>query len=1092
MTWCAAIVVWLFASSGFWVSTSAAEENSVQAANTGTNSFGPEHLGITTTPAPDSAVTASNSASTDAAEAAAAQLLLPDTGEIYDLILNVRRKRDILSPGLLGLQKGFTNYVPLVELARILKFPTDVNLAAGRASGTFMNPENSYSIDANAHTITVAGETTEIPADSVIVRDLGSGLGDIYVTPEVLNQLWNLNMILDFSDLTLNIKTRQLLPYEKEELRKDKQERLEDEKDEPVIPLNYDYVPNDYKMYGLQAFTLTDQLLWDGTESALSNTLIVSGQGDLLGTTADYTANIVSNRNDGIVDLTQARLRFTRQDFGTGTLPLGLKIAQAGDVYTRPSPLIDETLQGRGIYISSRNRANRSVSFDKITVEGTGQPGWEVELYRGRELLDFGFINERGEYRFENVPLNYGDNDIRVVLYGPQGQIEERLEDYSIGSTMLKPGETTIDGGMVDYRKDLIPVDDEPDRKDDGLATTMRVDRGINHWLTGFATFTDMPTVEDQQKYFSVGGIFKGFGGSGQLEAYKQLQGGTAFDARFASRFAGIRYNARTSFFRDFESRETGFGNNAKTFEGEFRANKSFNLGTSQLGLTFDTLETHRKDGDRTTRIRTQESLGFNNFTFNNQIITTLQNGAHSTSDGTVSLNTVFDKNWSLRNYLDYDLYPERDLDRTRLELRYADGRDFSGGLSIDQGIRDPDRTTVGLNASYDFGTFLGGAQLDWERGDGVSLLLSATTTFGPDGPANEEGTADYIFTSEYKGYSTALRARMFMDNDMDGLFGAGDEPVEKARIRINGRRSDPSDIDGYIDVLGAGPPGLAEVTLDRETLPDQFLDGLRDGYKTVLRPRTKPFVDFALILTGVIDGTVRFPDGTPVPGLIVQLVNDKNEVVKEIPTLFDGFYNFEFVRPGTYTVRVHPSHQVFVPPTTVTVTSTELVAFGVDLQLQNSEQAAEVPVVDKTEGASGRIAQVYHAPTTGGTEQPAPFSSDDGFQTIVRAVRIGEHPYKVRLVLDLSGPAEYRITSENDGQIINIDLPSTAWDAQRNYELSTHPVFSNFEVIALPGGKGTRLRLTARSKTEVFYNTLLEPSGDKPDRLDVDFMRIP
>ena len=552
---------------------------------------------------------------------------------------------------------------------------------------------------------------------------------------------------------------------------------------------------------------------------------------------------------------------------------------------------------------------------------------------------------------------------------------------------------------------------------------------------------------------------------------------------RLVRRASTLRLRLLVPKLKDFESREARFGDNAKTFEGEFRASKSFNLGTSSLNLSVDARRTKRKNGNQSTRAGTSQSISRDNYTLSNALNATYTNGDHTSTDGTLALNTALSPRWNLRSALDYEGHPETEIDSARIDLRYSDLNKFGAGINIDKNLTDEKETHIGLNANYDFSTFLGSADLDWDSDDGLDLILRASTTLGPDGP-----DGNYILTTDYKGHTTALKMRLFHDKNSDGDFGEDDDPVKGGKVFIGGRRSKPSDSDGYIEILGAGPPGLVDITVDQESLPNPFLVPIKDGYSTILRPRTKPYIEFALIESGGIDGTIRFADGRPIPGLIVQLLSHDGVVLKEATTLSDGFYVFEFVKPGTYTVQVSPSHEINVPPMTVSVTSEEIFAYGVDLILL--EQAAEVSAADEADGESGRVAQLHHAPVADGTLQPAPYSSDGGFQAVVRSVRIGEHPYKVRLVMDLSGPTGYKISSENGGEIINIDLPSTAWDAERYHDLSKHPIFSGCEVQGLDGGSGTRLRLTARSPVEIFYNATLPPAEGRPDRIYVDFLK--
>ncbi|MCB1531887.1 MAG: carboxypeptidase regulatory-like domain-containing protein [Alphaproteobacteria bacterium] len=1074
---------------------SAAEDAVTMAAKTGTISGVSEPSDIALSPAallearPTSvaqtaadALAADVSVSSNTSNTADLGAFAP-SNETYELILGVRRKRDFLSNALLGLQKGFDYYIPAYELARLLRFPSQFDPQSGVLNGYFIAPANSYTINAREGTYTVAGETARLPEGSIIVGQSALGHEDIFLTPEALNLIWNLELELDFSQLTLKINTPRKLPYEQDKLRKERQEQLENQ-DGAAPDLDLIYVPSGYRMLGPQTLKLTESAQY--VDSEFTNIFNIAGDGDFLGTTADYNLTLQSDSRDKL-NPENARLRLTREDDGSGrTLPLGLRIAQVGDVSARTSPLISTLLSGRGAYISSDRQSRQRQAFDLVTIEGSGQPGWEVEIYRQKELIDYSYVDETGLYRFVDVPLNYGKNTFRIVLYGPNGQIEEKTEEYFIKNDNLRPGQTTFEAGVFQENTPLIDVrDDNNSNSNNGWSQFLKVNHGINQWINGFATYTQTTGKDEDKQYVSVGANVNAFGGYGLVEAYKDIDGGQAIDGRFVKKFAGINTNTRISLYNDFESRDTGFGGAAKTFEADFRATKSFATSLGLAGLTFDAEHTKRENGRSNTRLNSVQSLALDNTNITNSVVSSYQNSDLRVTNGQLAVNNQLSPNWGVRSLLQYDLYPDAEPDEYRFNLRYSDLDKFRSSLTVNQGIKDTDKTSATLNASYDFGNFLGGADLGWTRGDGFDVYLRANTTLGPDGEDRE-----YIATTKYTGYTTALKAQLYKDLNKDGQFNAGDIPVKNARIYIDKRKSDPSDKDGMINVIGAGPPGTVAITLDRRSLlEDPFLVPEKDGYEAILRPGTKPFINFPLYPSGSIDGTLRRADGTGANGYVIQLLDQNGNLVQEVPTLFDGFYVFEFVREGTYIVQVSPSHQVNVPPKTVTVTSEDLFAYGVDLILL--EQAAEVSVTDDSVVRDGgRVAQLNHAPVADGTLQPAPFSSDGPFDTVVNSVRIGEHPYKTRLVLDLSEPTTYRISSEDGGRIVNIDLPKTAWDATREWKLSKHPMLEECGVYSIDNGTGTRLRLTGRKPVTIFYNASIPKENGLPDRVYIDFLK--
>ena len=115
--------------------------------------------------------------------------------------------------------------------------------------------------------------------------------------------------------------------------------------------------------------------------------------------------------------------------------------------------------------------------FGFTSLRGNAPEGWDVELYRNGILTDFLIVGASGSYEFPRVELGFGENILRSVAYGPQGQVHERVERHRIGADMLLPGQLRYRFFAV--RPDRAP----PGRLDPRPARSHRNRRG--------GTFTD-------------------------------------------------------------------------------------------------------------------------------------------------------------------------------------------------------------------------------------------------------------------------------------------------------------------------------------------------------------------------------------------------------------------------------------------------------------------------------------------------------------------------------------------------------------------------------------------------------------------------
>ncbi len=73
----------------------------------------------------------------------------------------------------------------------------------------------------------------------------------------------------------------------------------------------------------------------------------------------------------------------------------------------------------------------RPAEFGDFGFRGRVPPGWEVELYRGEELLGFAPADAQGRFAID-VPVIYGPNPLEVVAYGPRGEQWRRSRTYAV------------------------------------------------------------------------------------------------------------------------------------------------------------------------------------------------------------------------------------------------------------------------------------------------------------------------------------------------------------------------------------------------------------------------------------------------------------------------------------------------------------------------------------------------------------------------------------------------------------------------------------------------------------------------------------
>ncbi|MGB0720482.1 MAG: hypothetical protein ACPGRX_08410, partial [Bdellovibrionales bacterium] len=272
-----------------------------------------------------------------------------------DAVFSVTRKGKVLLRASVGIQDGSRFLVPMVELGNVIAFVIEPDFERKIVSGFAGSDQLPFSVDLQNNTYSFAGQSYPLLEGHVVMRDVGQGLGDFYASVDLLNIIWGLRLDMNYADLSLSIDTPRLLPAERQ---KQRQERQGDflanlENKNSVGEDSIAFIPNDYKLLGKPAVNLNNQIRWDEGQQTFADNFSAKGVSDLLGTSADYNVQARYDNTDGF-DVTNARLRMTRRAYKGDELPLGLRLAQGGDLSGQPSPLIDKSISGTGLKVSTQ------------------------------------------------------------------------------------------------------------------------------------------------------------------------------------------------------------------------------------------------------------------------------------------------------------------------------------------------------------------------------------------------------------------------------------------------------------------------------------------------------------------------------------------------------------------------------------------------------------------------------------------------------------------------------------------------------------------------------------------------------------------
>ncbi len=807
----------------------------------------------------------------------------------------VELKDRVLSEELPVLVDGETLYLPLAKFSALLLIPVEKD-KTGNYAGTVSSTGRRFGIDPAMHRFRI--DDTGQPLDPADIRD---DHDELYVRAALVEKLIALHIEFQLRAGIVKVDAADPLPIEV----RWRQERLRLAIPDAVARLRPALLDIPYA--AIDAPTADVNLTADpfavgGTHFAYN---AVAG-GDI-----SFLSGQLFLTGDDLQPLRDARISVGRQHPDGGAFGLApVTEAWAGDVTEPILPLAGGGEIGRGVVVSTLP-LDRPDSFDTTTIEGDSTPGWIVELYQNGQLIASQQADGAVRYQFRSVPLSYGTNNIRLLHYGPQGQVREEIRSILVGGDMTPAGETLMRAyiGQPGERvlSPLLPAAPS----DPGAGFSLEIDHGFSKFLSATAFISRAPESLLLGSDLALSG---GIGAQADLgssavqgDIAMQKGGGYAFDIGAITAIDTVSLSARYSRFEQFESVAASDGLEPLTSLATARAMTSFS--TSPIGpLALSGLGEYRTyvDGhdQATAGIDMRHSIGPLYVDHEIDLVRTdYRGGAPPTTSalytGALSafFNPVSVHVGMLVNFLSGD--PVENIAAsviTRLDDRTTAGvtvnhSPVSGGSSLN----------VNYSREFSFATLFGQATID-DRG-AYTLGLGMSFSVGLD----RRGMP--FMTAQGLARSGTLAPFVYYDANADGHFDpATDKPLSGVAFRGGGAVGRAARTDEAGDALLTGrsvvDPSILDV--DQTTLQDPFWISENGPVAVDARPGKITPLDIAIVDGGEISGLVSAKaDAAPVGGVALRLLGRLKHVIATQKTLSDGTYLFEAVPPGPVTVEI-------------------------------------------------------------------------------------------------------------------------------------------------------------------------------------------
>ncbi len=814
------------------------------------------------------------------------------------ILLDVRSGRFQIGNGVRGYQTPHGTCVDFADIIMAFDLPVRLDKKSRRATGWLFEEARLITIDREQNRVQIMNKSSELAANDII--DAPEGW---CVNTDSLARWLNVDLKADLSNALLILSADRKLPFELAEERK-----LRVTKTRPVAQFNLQNLPQAKAPYELWRTPSVDvvtstALLHDrlsGTKASIRYEILASGEI----ATASFDARLSSDDN-GVPNA--LRLRAFRSD-PNGQLLGSLKATHVaiGDISTPSTILGGQTTSGRGAIITNRP-LDRPDTFDRTTFRGELPSGWDAELYRNDQLIGFTPSRGDGRYEFTDVPLQFGQNRFEVVLYGPQGQIRRDRKLIPVGLDSIPPQKTYYWATVQDSGHDLINASGTDPTAFDGWRGGFGIERGINAKTSLSASVTSNQFRRRRRTYGELS-LRRAVG-----PALVELSGASNFGRGFAMRGQALAQIGETSISAEANFLRGGY--QSERFDLDINrllavsVDQSVKIGGTQFALRVEGVQKNRISGDQNHQLKTQLSFNIRNINVSSEFRWDHGRSARvfgtqvsSTRDNVLSVTRLSGRigGVRLRGEAQFGILGQTGFRQSIItaEWRGGERNDWRAELGYDAPTK---RSRVALGYIRRFKQFALTARAELDSKGAMVAGLNAAFSIGPDPRGGGLRVASEKLASMGQAY-----AIVFQDENADGIRQPN-EPLQKSvelTAGLNGRGA-PTDANGQTIIDGLHPFQPVLIGIDGSTLSDPFMQPATDGIVVVPRPGVAMRIELPLVAAGEITGILRREEGGLLSGVEIELINAAGRVVKSTRSEYDGYFLFESVPYGKYSMRI-------------------------------------------------------------------------------------------------------------------------------------------------------------------------------------------
>jgi hypothetical protein len=450
--------------------------------------------------------------------------------------------------------------------------------------------------------------------------------------------------------------------------------------------------------------------------------------------------------------------------------------------------------------------------------------------------------------------------------------------------------------------RDLVMLDKPPDAAGQPKAqAAVSVEHGLDT-RTSVGVLARAMLIGDQRLTFVEGTVRRSVGGAAiEVSGARESSGGTAAHAQLLGKFGRVYVNVEALIANDFHLR-SGVAENSR--EARLSLDAPFKIGGTSIPAHAEAHVVDRADGSRMLEAATRLSANFDRFNLGTELRYRRDDvAAGPAPPGELTLGLIGSGHLGavrIRGSTDFDVGPTARFRSAELSAYWSatEHSDWEGVLAYD-GLerRARARITHILRLDSLALALTGEAASNGDVAVGFNLNFSLDPRHGIN--LSRRPLAD----------GGEVHATVFRDLNDNGVHDPG-EPFEKGALVTTGTRQAErkTNAQGSVTVGGLNPYMPVPVGIDATSLDDPMLVPKKALQVVTPRPGAAAEVEIALVGGGDIEGALMKSGELGFEGVDLELVDASGKVAGTARTDFDGFFLFDRVAYGTYSLRISTS----------------------------------------------------------------------------------------------------------------------------------------------------------------------------------------